>query len=105
MVENLDEDIPRIVAGCSPDARQALLSILSLAFNTLDNLEVICPMFQPPCHKYLRFERLRKLHAALNERAQVDRLGGTKGQVKRRVLTSQKGAECRSLPNTQSKPD
>ena len=84
MFESLDEDIARVVAGCTPDARQALLSILSLAFNTLDNLEAICPVFQPPCHDYLRFERLRKLNAALNEKAQADRLSGGFGASQKR---------------------
>jgi hypothetical protein len=69
-----DEDILRIVAGCSADARESLRSVLSLVFSTLDNLETICPVLQPPCHKFLRFERLRKLHAALNDKAQADRL-------------------------------
>ncbi|HUN82167.1 MAG TPA: hypothetical protein VMV81_11740 [Phycisphaerae bacterium] len=62
-----ERDIGGIIDGCSPEARQALASMLATAFSTLDHLDMICPVARPPCHEYLRFQELRKLHVALND--------------------------------------
>ncbi len=55
-----------IIEGCSPAARAQLARMLGEVFNTLENLDVICPIPKPPCHSYLKFEKLRRLYAALN---------------------------------------
>jgi hypothetical protein len=73
MATGYGDDIKAIVEGCSPDARLLLLSLLSNVFSTLDNLDVLCPVIRPPCHDYLKFVKLRRLHAALHVQAARDR--------------------------------
>lgn len=47
--------------------------MLTTAFNTLDHLDIICPVVRPPCHDYLRFQELRRLHAELSQFLQTGR--------------------------------
>lgn len=68
MQKAAEKEILAVVEGCSPSARRALAALLTTAFSTLNNLDIICPVVRPPCHEYLRFQELRRLHSALNER-------------------------------------
>jgi hypothetical protein len=63
----LREEADRIVAQISPQARRRLADLLGDVLNILDNIDVICPKFYPPCRGYMRFERVRALHAALTD--------------------------------------
>jgi len=56
----------QIVAGMSDYARGRLIALLGEVFNVLDNLDVVCPMYVPPCEAYLRFNELRELLRTLN---------------------------------------
>ena len=62
-----ENEIEAIVSGMSEPARVHLISMLGELFNTLANLDAICPTQCPPCHAYMKFERLNKLLAALLE--------------------------------------
>ncbi len=61
-------EVEEIVAGMSDTARVQLISLLGELFNTLANLDAICPTPCPPCHAYMKFERLNQLLAALLEK-------------------------------------
>lgn len=56
----------KIVAGMSAYTRQRMRALLGDAFNVLDNKDVVCPMYIPPCGVYLRLSELRGLLAELN---------------------------------------
>ena len=72
----LREEADRIVAQLPPQARRHLAHLLADVLNILDNIDVICPKFYPPCRGYMRFERVRALHAALTDQTRSPQSSG-----------------------------
>ena len=60
-----DPMIDEISAGLSENARKELLSLLGELFNIIDNRDAFCASPPPTCEDYMKFDRLRKLLAAL----------------------------------------
>lgn len=67
MTKQQNEIIEGIVSGMSKTARTHLISMLGELFTTMANLDAICPTPCPPCHAYMKFERLNQLLASLLE--------------------------------------
>jgi hypothetical protein len=65
--EATSEEPRLIAAGMSANTRMRMTALLSEMFDVLENRDVICPMYIPPCAAHLRFEELRSLLVALNE--------------------------------------
>ena len=57
--------IDEILAGLSENARKELLSLLGELFNIIDNRDALCASPPPACEDYMKFNKLRKLLAAL----------------------------------------
>jgi hypothetical protein len=70
--EQQRREIEEIATGLSPQARKNLIPLLGELFNTLDNLGAICPTDYLACRQYMRFDKLRRLLAALNEESSPD---------------------------------
>ena len=75
-MDPMREEADRIVAQISPQARRHLADLLGDVLNILDNIDVICPKFYPPCRGYMRFERVRALHAALTDQTRSQQPSG-----------------------------